>query len=228
MIAVEKSTKSIPRTIGLSLLRPFQLLIFEPMCLLLSLLSAVLLGVIYLFFGAFPLVFGGSYGFNLWQVGLSFLGILVGMVLGAALNPIWHSMHRKLVKENHGASEPEFHLPSSIAGAVLVPIGLFWFAWSSFHWVHWILPIVGSAIFGCGTLLSFNGIFTFLGMLRPRRYATRARPNRRLTRLTNLVDSYPFYAASALAANSFLRCTFAGEWNSTCFISPRHPSLAGC
>ncbi|RYC61973.1 hypothetical protein CHU98_g4244 [Xylaria longipes] len=182
---MEKSTKSIPRTIALSLMRPFQLLALEPMCLLLSLLSAVLLGVIYLFFGAFPLVFGGNFGFNLWQVGLSFLGIFVGMIAGAATNPVWHSVHRRLVRQNHGVCEPEFRLASSILGAVLVPIGLFWFAWTSFPWLHWILPIIGSAIFGCGTLLVFNGIFTFL------------------------VDTYPLYAASALAANSFLRCTFA-------------------
>ncbi|KAI8944078.1 major facilitator superfamily domain-containing protein [Xylaria longipes] len=185
---MEKSTKSIPRTIALSLMRPFQLLALEPMCLLLSLLSAVLLGVIYLFFGAFPLVFGGNFGFNLWQVGLSFLGIFVGMIAGAATNPVWHSVHRRLVRQNHGVCEPEFRLASSILGAVLVPIGLFWFAWTSFPWLHWILPIIGSAIFGCGTLLVFNGIFTFL------------------------VDTYPLYAASALAANSFLRCTFAAAF----------------
>ncbi|KAI0106950.1 MFS general substrate transporter [Nemania sp. FL0031] len=169
-VTVEKSTKSIPRTIALSLLRPFQLLALEPMCLLLSLLSAVLLGVIYLFFGAFPLVFGGNYGFNLWQTGLSFLGICVGMLAGAATNPVWHRVQHRLVKRNHGVPEPEFRLASTILGAVL------------------ILPIIGSAIFGCGTLLAFNGIFTFL------------------------VDTYPLYAASALAANSFLRCTFAAAF----------------
>ncbi|TRX92787.1 hypothetical protein FHL15_006193 [Xylaria flabelliformis] len=185
---MEKSTKSIPRTIALSLMRPFQLLALEPMCLLLSLLSAVLLGVIYLFFGAFPIVFGGNFGFNLWQTGLSFLGIFVGMIAGAATNPVWHSVHRRLVKRNHGVPEPEFRLASSILGAVLVPIGLFWFAWTSSPWLHWILPIIGSGIFGCGTLLVFNGIFTFL------------------------VDTYPLYAASALAANSFLRCTFAAAF----------------
>ncbi|KAI1278681.1 major facilitator superfamily domain-containing protein [Xylaria sp. FL0933] len=185
---MEKSTKSIPRTIGLSLLRPFQLLTLELMCLLLSLLSAVLLGVIYLFFGAFPLVFGKNYGFNLWQVGLSFLGIFVGMLSGAAINPLWRKIHRNLIHKNHGVPEPEFRLVSSILGAVLVPIGLFWFAWTSFSWVHWILPIIGSGIFGCGTLLVFNGIFTFL------------------------VETYPLYAASALAANSFLRCTFAAAF----------------
>ncbi|KAI1178144.1 major facilitator superfamily domain-containing protein [Nemania sp. FL0916] len=185
---MEKSTKSIPRTIALSLLRPLQLLALEPMCFLLCLLSAVLLGVIYLFFGAFPLVFGDGYGFNLWQTGLSFLGISTGMMIGAATNPVWHRIHHRLVKQNNGLPEPEFRLASTIMGAVLVPIGLFWFAWTSFPWVHWILPIIGSAIFGCGTLLSFNGIFTFL------------------------VDTYPLYAASAMAANSFLRCAFAAAF----------------
>lgn len=185
---MEKSTKSIPRTIALSLLRPFQLLALEPMCLLLSLLSAVLLGVIYLFFGAFPLVFGGNYGFNLWQTSLSFLGIFVGMIAGAATNPVWHRVHRSLIRRNLGVPEPEFRLASSILGAVLVPIGLFWFAWTSLPWVHWILPIIGSGIYGCGTLLIFNGIFTFL------------------------VDTYPLYAASVLAANSFLRCIFAAAF----------------
>ncbi|KAI1825129.1 MFS general substrate transporter [Xylaria intraflava] len=182
---MEKTTKSIPRTIARSLLRPFQLLAFEPMCLLLSLLSAVLLGILYLFFGAFPLVFGDNYGFNLWQTGLSFLGIFVGMVAGGLSNPIWRSIHRRLVQRNHDIPEPEFRLVPTIAGAVFVPIGLFWFAWTSFPWLHWILPIIGSVIFGFGALLAFNGIFTFL------------------------VDTYPLYAASALGANSFLRCTFA-------------------
>ncbi|KAI1430955.1 major facilitator superfamily domain-containing protein [Xylaria sp. CBS 124048] len=182
---MEKTSKSILQTVGLSLLRPFQLLAFEPMCLLLSLLSAVLLGIIYLFFGAFPLVFGDNYGFNLWQIGLSFLGIMVGMIAGALSHPIWRRIYGQMMLKNNGIPEPEFRLASTILGAVLVPIGLFWFAWTSFPHIHWIVPILGSVVFGLGTLLVFNGIFTFL------------------------VDTYPLYAASALGANSFLRCVFA-------------------
>lgn len=151
---VEKTTKSVVKTVGLSLQRPFQLLMYEPMVLLLSTLSAVLLGTLYLFFGAFPLVFSTIYGFNLWQVGLTFMGILVGMLLGAATDPIWHRIRSrfmaKLEKETgvEGASEPEFRLPPVIAGAFLVTIGLFWFGWTVE--IHWILPIVGSAIYGAG------------------------------------------------------------------------------
>ncbi|KAI2620156.1 MFS general substrate transporter [Hypomontagnella submonticulosa] len=185
---MEKSTKSVARTVGRALLRPFQLLIFEPMCLLLCLFSAILLGVLYLFFGAFPLVFGDNYDFNLWQTGLSFLGIFVGMIICCLSDPVWRRVNHQLLDRNQGNPEPEFRLPPAIAGAVLAPIGLFIFAWSAYPWVHWMVPIVGSGIFGCGTLLVFTGIFTFL------------------------VDAYPLYAASALAANSFTRCTFAGAF----------------
>ncbi|KAF4962165.1 hypothetical protein FSARC_9739 [Fusarium sarcochroum] len=181
----EKSDKTLLTAIGYSLLRPCQLLIFEPMCLNLCLYSAILLGILYLFFGAFPLIFSNVYGFNLWQIGLSFLGIAAGLIVGIATNPIWHRVHLRLQRQ--GANEPEFHLPSAVAGAVLVPIGLFWFAWSIFSSVHWIVPIIGSGIFGMGYILLFTGIFTFL------------------------VDAYPKYAASALAANTFVRCVFAGE-----------------
>ncbi|KAI8674965.1 MFS domain-containing protein [Fusarium keratoplasticum] len=190
----EKTQKSVVGAIGRSLLRPFQLLIFEPMCLNLCIFSAILLGILYLFFGAFPLVFINVYGFNLWQVGLTFLGILVGMVLAAGLDPVWHRIRVNLIRQLseesgvEGKSEPEFRLPPAILGSVLVPAGIFMFGWSCYPWVHWIVPIIGAAIFGAGTLLVFSGIFTFL------------------------VDAYPQYAASALAANAFVRCAFAAAF----------------
>ena len=58
------------------------------MCLCLCLFCAVLLGIVYLFFGAFINVFKGNHGFNEWQVGLSFLGITVGMLLAAFADPM--------------------------------------------------------------------------------------------------------------------------------------------
>ncbi|PBP27685.1 MFS general substrate transporter [Diplocarpon rosae] len=175
MSSMDRNTKSIPRTIGLSLLRPFQLLFLEPMVLNLCLFSAILLGILYLFFGAFPLVFQGNHGFTLSETGLSFLGIFVGMVLGLATDPIWHRNYARLIRQREeqtgemGGSEPEYRLPPSIMGAVLVPCGLFVFAWTT-------------------TLLVFSGIFTFL------------------------VDAYPLYAASSLAANSFARSSFGAAF----------------
>lgn len=182
---IENLTRSIPRTIAWSCLRPFQLLFFEPMVLLLCIFTAILLGVLYLFFQAFPLVFSKVHGFDLQTIGLTFLGLFVGMVIGILSDPFWGSLRQRLVAKNGGVSEPEFRLPSGILGGVLVPIGLFWFSWTTYASVHWIVPIIASAVFGTGTLLVFSGVFTFL------------------------VDAYPLYAASALAANSFVRSSFA-------------------
>ncbi|KAG9248040.1 major facilitator superfamily domain-containing protein [Calycina marina] len=188
---MERTNKSIPKTIALSLQRPFQLLALEPMVTNLCLFSAILLGILYLFFGAFPLIFMGNHGFSLSQTGMCFLGLLIGLLCGTATDRIWHKNYVRLIKKREeetgevGGSEPEYRLPPAIAGAPLVTIGLFLFAWTTYASVHWTLPIIGSAIFGMGVLLVFSGIFTFL------------------------VDAYPFYAASSLAANSFARSTFA-------------------
>ena len=209
---IERLDRSILQTIVRSIYRPFLLLILEPMCLNLCLYSAILLGVLYLFFGAFEIVFSTNHGFELWQVGLTFLGLLVGMLAGISTDPLWHKNYMRLVQNRErgggepGGAEPEFRLPPAIAGGILVPIGLFWFGWTTYASVHWIVPIIGSAIFGmgyshcmdtlastcadwrCRTLLVFSGVFTFL------------------------VDAYPLYAASALAANSFARSSFAAAF----------------
>lgn len=112
-----------------SLIRPFQLLFLEPMCLNLCLFSAILLGVLYLFFGAFDVVFTANHGFSISQVGLTFMGIFVGMIAGIATDPFWHKIYIRLVRNREaaggepGGSEPEYRLPPAILGAVLVTIG---------------------------------------------------------------------------------------------------------
>ena len=154
-------SKSLSTMIIRSIYRPFQLLFLEPMCLCLCLYSALLLGILYLFFGAFPLVFSTNHGFNLWQTGLTFLGLLVGIMIGALTNPFWVKNYLRLVTKFHATNlsksgetplkpDPEFRLPPTIVGSVLVPIGLFWFGWTSYSSVHWIVPIIGSVFFMLG------------------------------------------------------------------------------
>ena len=134
---IEKMDRSILHTIKISIYRPFLLLTLAPMCTNLCLFSALLLGIIYLFFSAFDLVFENNHHFKLWQVGLTFLGILIGMALGVASDPFWHAIRDKLMKKREeetgevGGSEPEYRLPPTVLGAVLVPIGLFWFAFTT-------------------------------------------------------------------------------------------------
>ncbi|KAG4415694.1 hypothetical protein IFR04_011151, partial [Cadophora malorum] len=185
-----KPQDGVLQTVMWSLVRPLQMLVLEPMCLNLCLHSAVLLGILYLFFGAFPLVFATNHGLNLWQIGLTFLSMAIGIICGICTTPIWQANYTRLIKQREanggekGGSEPEYRLPQVMVGSVFVPVGLFWFAFTTYSHIHWIVPIIGSGFFGMGVFFSFSGTWTFL------------------------VDAYPVYAASALAANSFARSTF--------------------
>ncbi|CAK7262814.1 hypothetical protein SEPCBS119000_000176 [Sporothrix epigloea] len=193
--ALERNKDSVAATVGRALKRPCELLVRELMILALTLYSAVLLGLLYLFFGAFPLVFEGNHGFNQWQSGLSFLGLLVGLTISACFAPVWDYIRRRLMAKRQReqgldapASEPEDRLPPAMIGAFLVPAGIFMFGWTSSPSVHWIVPIIGSAIFAMGMQFAFTGIFTYF------------------------VETYTMYAASVLAANALVRCSFAAAF----------------
>ncbi|KAK0742503.1 major facilitator superfamily domain-containing protein [Apiosordaria backusii] len=152
---IERSTKSIPVTVGLSLLRPFQILFFEPMALILNIYTAMLLGLLYLFFGAFPLIFSTNHNFNLWQIGLTFTGLLVAMIIACCVTPLWNNFRHTLKERRRKKTgvlkdEPEDQLPQVIVGAPLITGGLFWFGFASTPDVHWIVPLIGSGVFGLG------------------------------------------------------------------------------
>lgn len=164
---IEMTDKSVAQTVLKSLYRPFLLLFLDPMCFNLCLFTAILLGILYLFFGAFALVFRTIYGFNLWQIGLSFCGLLVGMFVAILSNPVWHNFylhlldrHEKLYGERK--SEPEYRLPPTIVGSWFCVVGLFGFGWTIYPSIHWMVPQVFSGIFGCGMVLVFTGVYTFL------------------------------------------------------------------
>lgn len=81
------------------------------------------------------------------------------MVAAVLSDPLWHKIYLRLVKKQEqetgeeGASEPEFRLPPAVGGAPLVTIGVFWFAWTLYPSIHWIVPIMASAVFGAGSVL---------------------------------------------------------------------------
>ena len=181
------SQKSLKQTLWLSTKRVPQLLTLEPMLFLLCLWSALLLGIIYLLFEAYPIVME-QHGFNLWQTGLSFLGILVGMLLALASMPFWARLYKQAREAAGGKAPPEARLLPSMPGAFLTVIGLFIFAFTSYPNVHWIGPVIAGAPFGGGLVLVFISVFAFTG------------------------DAYQPVSASAMACNSVFRSTFAAAF----------------
>lgn len=177
----------------LAISRPTKLLFLSPIVLLLSLLCAFFFGLMFLLFTSFPTVFEEQYHFSAGVSGLSYLGLGIGTAASLiAFALLSDRMHKAL----GDSPKPEGRLKPIMWALPTVPIGMFWYGWAAEKQTHWIVPIIATTVFGFGYLL----------VLMP-------------TQLY-LVDAFGAEAAaSALAANTILRCLFAA------FLPLAGPSL---
>jgi len=185
---VDHGTKSAGAEFKTALSRPWVLLLKEPIVLLLSIYMAIIYGTLYMMFSGFPIVYQQERGWSPGIGGLAFLGVAIGMMLAVAYS-LWDNKRYIRVSEQHnGAAPAEARLPPSILGSILLPIGLFWFAWTNSPSIHWSVSIIGTAPFGFGMVLIFLNCMNYL------------------------IDAYVIYAASVLAANSVLRSLFGAAF----------------
>src|SRR5436305_4147751 len=104
-----------------------------------NLYTALVYGIYYSFFEAFPIVYIGLYGFNLGQMGLTFLSISVSV--GLAIPSYWAYMYYIVEPEikTKGLTQPERRLIPALFVSFLLPAGLFMFGWTARTSVHWIV-----------------------------------------------------------------------------------------
>ena len=155
---LQPSAKETARTfVTTKLKQPISMLCTEKIVGLFSIYIAFNFGLLNCFFAAFPYVFKEQYNFDLGSIGLSFLGLAVGCIVGFLFGIAFDAYHYKPLVRIHGASEvpPEQRLHMAMVGACCLPTSLFWFGWSARPSIHWISPIAAEALFACGNLLVF-------------------------------------------------------------------------
>lgn len=152
------------------------MLILSPIVFILAIDMSIIYSYLYFMFTTFAFVFKEQYGFNTGEAGLAYLGLGIGFVIGqfgvAAFSDAF--IKKKMIQ---GPMKPEYRLPPLMLGAFLVPIGLFWYGWSAEYKTHWIIPIIGTAFIGIGTICAFLPIQMYL------------------------IDTFGIYAASARASD---------------------------
>ena len=184
----DKGKQSLAQTYKIALSRPWVLLFKEPIVLLLSIYVALVYGTLYLTFAAFPIVYEQARGWSQGIGGLSFIGVSVGTLLGIALTIYDNSRYNSTAAKAGGVAPPEERLPPTMIGAVILPIGLFIFAWTNYPRIHWIVSLIFTSTLGFGNVMLFLGVSNYL------------------------IDSYTIYAASVLAANAVLRSLFGAAF----------------
>ena len=91
----------------------------------------------YMEFAAFPIVFQQSRHWSQANSGLSFIGMAIGQILGVCYSALDNQRYRKVAdRAVKGIAPPEARLIPSMIGAVLLPIGLFEFAWTNYPHIH--------------------------------------------------------------------------------------------
>lgn len=166
-----------------SIIRPLKMLICYPIVTVMCTYVAVLYGILYLLFATYSFVFREVYGFSTTASGLVFLPGGIGTLAGLFYVGYFSDRTLKQRAASGKTITPEDRLPLIIAipGSLAFPIGLFIYGWTAEYHLHWIVPLIGTAITGFGSILLFIGIQTYL------------------------VDAFENHAASVIGANAVLR-----------------------
>ncbi|KAL9104848.1 MAG: hypothetical protein Q9163_000234 [Psora crenata] len=175
------------RRLLVNMQRPLRILFTQPIVFIMAIYQAILFGTTYSLWTNFEAIYGKEYGFTTTQVGLTYLGIGIGFLIAVwFIVPKIDTVYNRLTEKNDGKEKPEYRLPLANIGAVLVPISLFWFAWTVEYHIHWSVTVLATVFFGLGQITILNTVQNYY------------------------IDSFSKYAASAIAAGAVFRSIAGG------------------
>lgn len=161
----------------------------EGVVLSFGLWSAFCIGTAFMFTQSIVQVFSELYGWTFFGTGLVQCAVVIGELIGLFASLVQDRLYfasAKRNKETPGKPVPEARLYLSIPASFIgLCGGLFYFAWTSYSSIPWIVPSISLAFVGFGMFCSTAGVTTYV------------------------VDAYAKYAASAIAGIAFLENTLA-------------------
>ncbi|KAL9615705.1 MAG: hypothetical protein Q9160_009322 [Pyrenula sp. 1 TL-2023] len=170
-----------------SLKRPYAIFI-QPIVLTMSLYQAIIFGTTYSIYTNMQDIYSQDpYSFSTEQIGLLYLGPGIGFLTSVwFIVPRIDTVYNALTKHNNGKALPEYRLPLANIGSLLIPISLFWFAWSIEYRLHWAISIAATYFYGVGQVVILNTVQNYY------------------------IDSFSQYSASAIAAGAVFRSLLGG------------------
>ncbi|KAF7626344.1 synaptic vesicle transporter [Aspergillus flavus] len=189
--------------------RQFSLAMYEPIILLLALYMTILYIVLFTFFDGYTHIFSDVHDLSQGLTNITWVAMYVGIMLAGLIVPGMYSSMKNALKEeipsrdgngnDNGASSngqsqptkspslnPENRLWYAMIGAPAIPISLFWMGWTDYKNISVWSPIVGSSLFGFGSICMFISSYMYV------------------------IDAYEIYAASALGFMTVTRYCAAG------------------
>ncbi|PWY76043.1 MFS general substrate transporter [Aspergillus sclerotioniger CBS 115572] len=181
---------SVAAIVYSSLIMPWKINALDPSILFTTLYCCLVYSAYYLFFEVFPLVYMDQHGMTVGRMGLIYICVPVGTLLAAI--PYFAFIHWKVhapmraAKPGQLPPEPEDRLVPALGASIVIPAGLFLFAWTGRSSnIHWIVPTIGAMLVSGGNAIIFQSIYVYIAL------------------------AYPRYAASLFGGNGFAKATVA-------------------
>ncbi|KAK7736194.1 hypothetical protein SLS53_007224 [Cytospora paraplurivora] len=168
-----------------SIVRPIKLLLLSPTVALPALGLAVVFGMLFLMLSTLSTVYQQVYGWSTGASGLPYLGLGVGLFTGLILYSV--TVDRAYIRlSKTTVLSPEIRLSPITIGSPLCAVGLVIYGWAFEKQLHWVLPIIGCAIFSWGMVAFMMPVTTYL------------------------IDVFHTKAAGPVGAAAVLRCLVGG------------------
>ncbi|WVN91135.1 uncharacterized protein L203_106387 [Cryptococcus depauperatus CBS 7841] len=183
---VDLETKDMWTLVRISLVRPLQYLVTEPIVSALSAWMGFAWTCIFLSQSSVILVFE-AYGFNAAEAGTFEVTMIIGGLLGLISQYHQEYLYQRSARRHNGKAPPEVRLYWAAYGGLMFPLAFYVYAWTGRAGVvHWAVPAVALIFMNWGIFAIYNAVFTYLA------------------------DAYEIYSSSAQAAHSFCRNLTAG------------------
>ncbi|KAJ5637224.1 hypothetical protein N7490_007103 [Penicillium lividum] len=182
---ISRDKPSVYDVLRRSIGRPLHLLGTKSLIQALALYLGFLSGVSYIVDTTFPTLWTDRYDQSTSKGSLNYIALGIGAVAGAQIcSYVNDRIYQALAARNGGKGSPDFRLPTMLLGAILAPIGLFWYGWSAEERIHWIMPDLGGAIYYAGFIMGLVNVHMYV------------------------IDTHGMDSASAIAAVSFVQSLF--------------------
>lgn len=133
---IDQAKMNVKEIVVMNVVRPMQMMVLDSAVGFTAIYTALIYGIYYSFFEAFPMVYIEGYHMSLGIMGLTFLSITVGAIV--AIAGYWAYIYLVTnpdIRKN-GLGAPEKRLIPALYASFLCPIGLFIFGKSKIILMH--------------------------------------------------------------------------------------------
>lgn len=172
--------------IGRALQRPLKMLFMHPVISLLAILSSFTYGCMvgatmsylpkcfdwemcitdklfqFLFLATLSSAFTTFYGFSTKTVGIVYLGLAIGFLVGVGISATVNERLIKRLSDQKG-KKPEHRMMVLLYWSPFVPIGLLLYGWTIQARIFFIVPVIGTVLVGIGLVVAMVCYIPLIG-----------------------------------------------------------------